>query len=263
MKQVSARVLSSVEALPGVRLIWLSAPEIALDARPGQFVMVRCGGDTILPRPFSIHRVANGELALLFKVRGRGTQWLARCKKGDTLEVFGALGRGYTVDSRTRNLLLVAGGLGIAPLYFLAERAVAEWKKVTIICGARTADQILPVNLPQRIYESGVRADSLHVVCATEDGSEGFTGPATRLIPHYLENIDQVFACGPLGMYRAMAEMPELEGKDVQVSLEVMMGCGVGACYGCTIRTKSGLKQVCRDGPVFPLAEIDFASLEG
>ncbi len=95
-------------------------------------------------------------------------------------------------------------------------------------------------------------------MAATDDGSEGFKGLATQLIPHYLTGTDQVFACGPAAMYKSMAGMPELKGKDVQISLEIMMGCGVGVCYGCTIKTKSGLKQVCKDGPVFRMYELEF-----
>ena len=94
------------------------------------------------------------------------------------------------------------------------------------------------------------------MVNATDDGSEGYKGPATDLIAAYINHGEQLFACGPLPMYKTMAQMPELKDKPVQVSLEIMMGCGVGVCYGCTIKTKSGLKQVCKDGPVFDLEDI-------
>jgi len=240
---------------PGVYLMRLEAPEIAKAALPGQFVMVSCGKETILPRPLSVHRVNGDRLALLFSVVGKGTRWLSQVKKGEALNMFGPLGNGFTVNPESRNLLLVAGGMGIAPLYFLAEKAAAE-KKVTFICGARTRDCLLPVSLPQEYYEKGLPPAGVNVVNATDDGTEGFKGLATRLVPHYLTGIDQVFACGPAEMYKSMARMPELKGKDVQLSLEIMMGCGVGVCYGCTIRTKSGLKQVCKDGPVFKMGEL-------
>jgi dihydroorotate dehydrogenase electron transfer subunit len=256
MKQLKAPVISSVEALPGTYLLWLEAPGIAETARPGQFVMVRCGGDTVLPRPLSIHRVDGKQLALLFSVVGKGTNRLSQMKKGDTLNIFGPLGNGYSIEPRSKNLLLVAGGMGIAPLYFLAVAAAGEGKKVTLINGARSCDYLLPISLPQRLFDSGMHPANFNVVCATDDGSEGFKGLATQLIPHYLEGIDQIFACGPAAMYDSMAQMPELKSKSVQLSLEIMMGCGVGVCYGCTIKTKSGLKQVCKDGPVFEMGEI-------
>jgi dihydroorotate dehydrogenase electron transfer subunit len=254
--QLKAPVISSVEAMPETRLIWLDAPEIAGAAKPGQFVMVRCGQETILPRPFSVHRVDGNHLALLFSVVGRGTRWLASKKHVAALEIFGPLGNGFRIDPAAGNLLLVAGGIGIAPLVFLADVATRQGKTVTIIAGARSCDYLAPVSLPQGLFNAGVTGASLHVVCATDDGSEGFKGLATDLVPVYLEGIDQVFACGPAAMYRAMARMPGLKDKDVQLSLEIMMGCGAGACYGCTIETKMGLKQVCRDGPVFNLNEV-------
>jgi len=258
MNQAKAPVVSNIEVLPGIYLMWLEAPEIAREAQPGQFVMVDCGGDTFLPRPLSVHRVDGGQLALLFSVVGKGTKRLAQLKKGDTVGLFGPLGNGFSIDERAKNLLLVAGGMGIAPLYFLAEAAAGEGKKVTLITGARSRECLLPVSLPQKYYEKGLPPAGVNVVAATDDGSEGFKGLATQLIPHYLTGTDQVFACGPAAMYKSMAGMPELKGKDVQISLEIMMGCGVGVCYGCTIKTKSGLKQVCKDGPVFRMDELEF-----
>jgi dihydroorotate dehydrogenase electron transfer subunit len=122
--------------------------------------------------------------------------------------------------------------------------------------GAPTREGLLPVNTPQSLYNKGMLPANIQCVTATDDGSEGFKGLATQLIPHYLNGADQVFACGPAAMYRTLAQMPELKGKDVQLSLEIMMGCGVGICYGCTIRMKNGLKQVCKDGPVFKMDEV-------
>jgi len=244
--------------MPDTRLIWLEAPEIAREATPGQFVMVRCGKETVLPRPFSIHRVEGGQVALLFSVVGKGTGWLAQRRKGDTLDVFGPLGNGFRIDAAAKNLLLVAGGIGIAPLVFLADVAARQGKTVTIIAGARTRDCLPPVSMPQALFDQGVMGADVHVVTATDDGSEGFKGLATELVPAYIEGMDQVFACGPVEMYKTMAGMPELKGRDVQLSLEIMMGCGTGVCYGCTIETKGGLKQVCKDGPVFGMEEVSF-----
>jgi len=262
MTQLKSLILSAVEAIKGVYLFRLEAPEIAQAARPGQFVMVRCAKETVLPRPFSIHSADGTTISLLLSVVGKGTEWLSLKKKGDTLDIFGPLGNGYTVNPQSQNLLLVAGGMGIAPLRFLAERAAGLGKKVTVIVGAQSSDQLISLTPPQSLYNKGMHPGTFQCVTATDDGSEGFKGFATQLIPHYLNGVHQVFACGPVPMYKTMSQMPELKGKDVQLSLEIMMGCGTGVCYGCTIKTKKGLKQVCKDGPVFEMGEIEVTSIK-
>lgn len=257
MNQLKAAITSTIEVMPETHQLWLEAPEISDAARPGQFVMVRCGPDTYLPRPFSIHKVDGGKIALLFSTVGMGTRWLSQQKAGVTLDIFGPLGNGYTVHLDSRNLLLVAGGIGIAPLRFLADTALRDGKKVTLIMGARTADCLLPISSSQELYNRGMLSSSINVINATDDGSEGFKGLATDLIEPYLDGVDQIFACGPAEMYRTMAaSYNNLYKRPVQISLEIMMGCGVGVCYGCTIETKQGLKQVCKDGPVFDMGEI-------
>jgi dihydroorotate dehydrogenase electron transfer subunit len=258
MQQLKAPIVSAIEAVKGAYLFRLEAPEIAAAARPGQFVMVRCGDETILPRPFSIHSAGDGQISLLIGVVGKGTEWLSCKKQGDSLEIFGPLGNGYCLDEKAGNILLVAGGLGIAPLRFLTETAAAAGKQVTILNGARNAASLIPVMSSQGMFSQGVKAPAVHCFNATEDGSEGFKGLATQLIPHYLEKIDQIFACGPMSMYKTMAQMEVLKNRPVQVSLEIMMGCGTGVCYGCTIKTLKGLQQVCKDGPVFMMDEVIF-----
>ena len=257
MKQIRAEIISTTEVVAGIRLFWLKAPEIVATVRPGQFMMIHCGEDTLLRRPISVHRVDDDRLALLVAEVGIGTRLLSEMKMGEEIDVFGPLGNGFTIHPATDNLLLVAGGIGVAPLVFLADTALAGGNKVTFITGARSADCLLPISSPQKLYDGGMMAASINVINATEDGSEGFQGMATDLISHYLDGIDQIFACGPAAMYQAMARKPELEGKSVQVSLEIMMGCGMGVCYGCTIRTKKGLRQVCKDGPVFEIGDIE------
>ncbi|MFC1988260.1 dihydroorotate dehydrogenase electron transfer subunit [Chloroflexota bacterium] len=243
MKQITAEVLSNYEVMPGVYLIWLKAPEIASAAKPGQFVMVNCGEDTLLPRPLSIHQCEGDKIALLSRITGKGTQWLSQCETGDIVHLFGTLGNGFSVSPDSSNLLLVAGGIGIAPLHFLAKQLKKKKHSVTFLYG--TADK-----------ERYPILDNSKVVVATEDGSVGYKGRVSELIPGYMEWADQIFACGPLPMYRTMSRMPELKNKPVQVSLEVRMGCGRGICYGCTIKTKQGLKMVCEDGPIFDMEDI-------
>lgn len=247
MRQILAPLISNNEVMPGTHLVWLESPQIATTARPGQFVMVRCGEDTLLRRPLSVHQVDGNKLALLFTIVGRGTSWLSQQKAGNTVDIFGPLGNDYKIYPDSRNLLLVAGRIGIAPLRFLADEANKQSKNITLLMGAQQAVQHLSTEL---------LPSPMKLVISTDDGSMGNKGPATLSIPHEANQADQIFACGPVGMYRTMAQMPELKGKPVQISLEIMMGCGVGVCYGCTIKTKKGLKQVCKDGPVFNLEDI-------
>lgn len=261
MKQIKAPVVSSIEVMPETRLIRLEAPEIATAARPGQFVMVYCGEDTMLRRPISVHRVDGDRLVLLVQAVGKGTRWLTEKKAGETIDIFGPMGNGFTVYPATKNLLLVAGGMGIAPLVFLADTARGEGKKVTLIMGAQSADSLLPISSSRQQFERGMIPASIHVVNATDDGSEGFKGLATDLIPAYADSADQIFACGPVEMYKTMARTPELQGRSIQISLEIMMGCGMGVCYGCTIKTKKGLKQVCQDGSIFEMGDIMWGEL--
>ncbi|HEY54910.1 MAG TPA: dihydroorotate dehydrogenase electron transfer subunit [Dehalococcoidia bacterium] len=232
--------------MPGVYLTWLESPQIASPAEAGQFVMVRCGEEPEYPlrRPFSIHQRQGGKIALLFNIVGKGTQWLAQRQPGDELDLLGPLGNGFTINPKARHLLLLAGGIGIAPLVSLADEALKRELSVTLLYGTPSAAQLYP-HLPK-----------VKIVTATEDGSAGKKGMITDLLPDFISGADQIFACGPLPMYRAMAAMPELSNKPVQVSLEVRMGCGQGICYGCTVKTRNGLKQVCQHGPVFELNDI-------
>ncbi len=251
VKQVTSTVVARTEVSTGVHLLWADAPEIAAVARPGQYVMVRCGEgrDMVLRRPLSIHRVTQDKnVAFLFAAVGQGTEWLSRRRQGDQVDLFGPLGNGFQVDPSSKNWLLVAGGIGIAPLAALADQAMENGCSVTLLYGAGNVSQLCtdPRSLP-----------GVETVVVTEDGSSGEKGMVTDVLPRYAAGADQVFACGPLPMYRRMAEISrELAGKPTQVLLEVVMGCGVGACLGCSVETRHGQKLVCKDGPVFDLNEI-------
>jgi len=255
--------------MPGVNLMWLEAPEIAAAAQPGHFITVRCE-DFVLRRPFSVHQVNSNQIAVLFKVVGKGTLWLSECRKGDKLDVIGPLGNGFSIPPviarreaprQSRNLLLLAGGIGMAPLFFLAQHASSQ-HSITLIHGANTAEELYPLS---SLHEA------IRFVPVTEDGSAGRKGMITDVLPDFLDWTDQVYACGPLDMYKTMANLAvdasplsgegekrreESKLRKCQISLEVRMGCGVGACYGCTINTNRGLRKVCRDGPVFELDDI-------
>ncbi|MDP3879538.1 MAG: dihydroorotate dehydrogenase electron transfer subunit [Dehalococcoidales bacterium] len=247
MKQVLAPIVSVTGVSSGFHLMWLDSPEIASESRPGQFVMVRCGEETTLRRPLSIHQVDDGKVAFLFSVIGKGTRWLSRRQAGDKLDISGPMGNGFSIYPASQELLLVGGGIGIAPLCYLAQEALRKGCRITLLAGAQTAACLYPERmLPAEI----------NVACATDDGTTGKMGMITGLLPDYADRADQVFACGPLPMYRTMAQMPELKDKPVQVSLEMRMGCGRGVCYGCTLKTQNGLKLVCEHGPVFEMGDI-------
>lgn len=257
MRLETARVISQDRVAEDTYLMWLAAPPLATGAA-GRFLMIRCGegDDPLLPRPMSYHRfrVVAGEtqFAILYDVRGRGTEWLARRQSGDEIRAFGPLGHGVTLQPDTRNLLLVAGGIGIAALPPLMDEMLAKGGSVTLLQGARTAAKLLPTAfLPAEV----------EVVSATEDGSLGRQGRAPELLPEYLSWADQVVACGPNPMFEAMARViKEVRGgrtrRSVQVIAEEHMACGTGICYGCAMFTPKGVRLVCKDGPAFELNDV-------
>jgi dihydroorotate dehydrogenase electron transfer subunit len=250
MKLVSARIAANTEVLPNIYLLQARAPEIAGLAQPGQYVMVRCGEgyDMPLRRPLGIHRISEDGISLLYTVVGRGTSWLSERKVGENIDLFGPLGNGFEIYHSSRNLLLVAGGVGIAPLVALAEHAIDKGLKVRLVIGEKSAAKIYP----ERLLPSGIKP-----VVTTEDGSLGQKGVVTDILPQFISWADQVFLCGPLPMYRAVAKADKkLGNKPTQVLLETVMGCGVGACLSCSIETKRGRKLVCKDGPVFEFGDI-------
>jgi dihydroorotate dehydrogenase electron transfer subunit len=273
MKQVVARIVSNVEVMPGYHLLCAEASHIASNAKPGQFAMVRCGYKLTLRRPLSIHMIDDKtRVSFLFAVprladipapssnreveervgKGEGTLWLSQRRVGEELDILGPLGNGFSIEPATGNLLLVAGGIGVAPLIYLADQAIKLGKHVTLLLGAREAKWVyLPGYLPDKM-------DIVIITEETEEGSRGKKGLVSDFFLDYFGWADQICACGPVAMYQAMVGhlQRRRERKPVQVSLEVRMGCGVGACYGCSIKTRRGMRQVCKDGPVFDIDEI-------
>jgi dihydroorotate dehydrogenase electron transfer subunit len=200
---------------------------------------------------FHRFRERDGEtqFAILYDVRGRGTAWLSERQPGDELTVFGPLGKGFEVTRGTENLLLVAGGLGVAAVVALADAAVARGGHVTLLQGARTAAKLFPADL---------LPGDVEMLSATDDGSAGHRGLVTDLLAEHLPWADQVFACGPNAMFRSMANVlrDARSRKPVQILMEERMGCGTGVCYGCAVFARRGVRLVCRDGPRFDLKEV-------
>lgn len=270
MKITYAEVVENKRVYGNTYAMWCRAPEIGNGAYPGQFVMMRCSDDAaydcatpghaddpLLPRPMSFYRVRDGahgaEWAILYDVVGRGTAWLSRRKPGDRVYCWGPLGRGYAIERGARNLLLVGGGIGVAPLVWLADHAVKKGLSVTMVVGARSAEHVFPSHLlPQEV----------EVVVTTDDGSAGRQGFVTEPFGELLEWCDQAFACGPTPMFAAMAAVTRAarSRRPVQVLLEERMGCGTGICYGCAVevRIRGGraMKLVCKDGPRFDIRDV-------
>lgn len=258
MQREAVLVLDTTEITPGVFVTWYDAPPLAAGAAPGQFAMVdpfwQSGAlDPLLPRAFSYYRFreVDGErqFALLYAVVGRATEAMARQQPGDPIWMTGPLGRGFEVNRSACCLLLVGGGVGIAPLVALAEQQVERGRSVVLCFGARRAEGVFPANLlpPQVEY-----------YVSTEDGSLGHRGLVTDLFAEHLGWADQSFACGPVPMFRSMAAVVRADGlrRPVQILMETEMACGTGICYGCAVFTRQGPKLCCRDGPKFDLQNV-------
>lgn len=233
----------------------LQAPLIAGAAHPGQFVMLQVdqGLDPLLRRPFSIHQAAADEtIQVLFKVVGRGTEKLSRFVSGDTLDCIGPLGRGYLID-RTAGLCLVGGGMGIAPLYFLAKRLLQtglDPENNCVLLGAATRDEL--TLFADEFFDLGYT-----VRTATDDGSLGHHGFVTDLLEPMLGALKRVYTCGPFPMMRKVAMQSQAAGVHCMVSMETHMACGLGACLGCALPGADGnYIHVCRQGPVFDSDEV-------
>ena len=255
--QETAKVVSNEPVADGLLIIRLHSPQIAAQCQPAQFVHVRCGDgiDPLLLRPFSMLTVDRqaGTLDILYQVVGRGTEILKNRRAGEEILQLGPLGKTFATPPNQGNLLMVGGGIGTAPLVFLAEMMIPRGYTVTLLAGARTAARHLPAEFvpPEVEY-----------VLATDDGSAGYHGPVTDLIADYFLWSDAVYICGPWPMLTAIdaayqaREWGWHSKKPIQVSLENQMGCAMGVCLGCVVTTPRGYQRVCRDGPVFAMREL-------
>lgn len=248
-------VRSEVIARDVVRLT-LNAPEIAAAAIPGQFVMIQTapGKDPLLRRPFSIHQTSSeGYLQILFKIVGRGTQLLAQCRVGEQLSLLGPLGKGFALCEPDK-ACLVGGGMGIAPMLFLASRFQQHAKPGAgpkVILGARNREELVPLI-------GAFEGLGLEVLAATDDGSFGHHGLVTDVLTKMNLGPDfTVYSCGPRPMMVAIHHLCLKENIHCQVSVETVMACGMGACLGCAVPLKAGgYAHACSDGPVFEAGEL-------
>lgn len=209
---------------------------------PGQFVDIALDGFT-LRRPISVCDAEDDVLTLIYKTVGEGTRKMSELTAGATLDILTGLGQGYDTKATVRSALLLGGGVGVPPLYMLAKRLLDENKHVTVIMGFNTADEIF--------YEKEFNSLGVDVIVTTVDGSYGKKGFVTDVIETAV--YDYFYACGPLAMLKAVEKATKTQG---QISLEERMGCGFGACLGCSIQTVNGIKRVCKEGPVFKKGEV-------
>lgn len=208
---------------------------------PGQFVEIRLDG-LFLRRPISVCDADERSFTIIYKVVGKGTEQMARLSVGDGLDVLTGLGNGYDLSRAGERPVLIGGGVGIPPLYLLAKRLRAQGTAVSVILGFNRKEEIF--------YEAEFRALGCSVAVTTADGSYGTEGFVTAAME---QEYTYFYACGPLPMLKAVCERAACSGS---CSLEERMGCGFGACMGCSVLTKGGVKRVCKEGPVFSKEEI-------
>jgi dihydroorotate dehydrogenase electron transfer subunit len=263
--QENTKVLANVDIAPGIFLMTVLSPQVASRAQPGQFLHLRvgAGADPLLRRPMSIFRVnaQKGQVSLLFRVKGRGTRALSAIREGETLDLIGPLGRGFSVPSGTCMVLLVAGGLGVAPLFFLAETLLKKATSVMFLMGAKSREKL--------VAREELRVLGVPLLVSTDDGSEGFRGLVTELLDKTLleKSLDPqgslLCSAGPQPMLSTVVALARRSGMVGQISMERHMACGLGACWGCVVCCRSSggqreYRRVCTDGPVFHMEEIVF-----
>ena len=242
MKQGFFEIRENIPLTENVFKMTLEGDCSAITA-PGQFVNIKLDG-LYLRRPISVCDAEDGRLTLIYKVVGKGTEKMSLMKAG-TLDILSGLGNGYDLEKSGCSPLLIGGGVGVPPLYLLAKELIKQGKKATAILGFNTKSEIF--------YEEEFRALGCEVKVATADGSYGIKGFVTDALGGI--SYTHVYTCGPEPMLRAVYKSISTSG---QFSFEERMGCGFGACMGCTCKTVAGYKRICRDGPVLFKEEINF-----
>ena len=251
IKKSTAVVVSAVEISKDIFSMWLNNSDITSKAKAGQFVNVYCkDGSKLLPRPISICEIDKeaGNLRLVYRIAGEGTREFSNLKEGDTIEIMGPLGNGFTLEGT--NAILIGGGIGIPPMLQLAKDLNCNKK---IVLGYRDT-----LFLNEEFEGLG------EVYISTEDGSCGTKGNVIDAIKENNLDADIIFACGPTPMLRGIKEYAEANGITAQISLEERMACGIGACLACVCKSKEkdhhtnvNNKRVCKDGPVFYSKEVE------
>ena len=239
MKQQTFEIKSNEQIAKNVYRMQLGGDTTGI--LPGQFVNIRVQGQ-FLRRPISVCNITDGLLTIIYKVVGVGTEAMSHLPIGTQLDVLTILGNGYDLSKAGDQPLLVGGGVGVPPMYMLARQLREMGKEVKVILGFNTQDEVF--------YEDEFRALGCDVTVTTVDGSHGVKGFVTNAVDGQQS---YYYTCGPLPMIKALLQALGTNG---EVSMEERMGCGFGACMGCTIQTTQGPKRVCKEGPVFPAEEL-------
>ena len=211
---------------------------------PGQFINISLEGK-YLRRPISVCDKNEGEITIIYKVLGSGTAQMSKMAVGEKLDILTGLGNGFDPDANTKKPLLIGGGVGIPPLFMLAKELIKRGKKPSVVIGCKSSVDVF--------YVDEFKAIGCDVFVATEDGTMGVKGFVTDAIKENNVEFDYTYACGPIPMLKAIYNASDVSG---QYSFEERMGCGFGACMGCTCKTKYGNKRICKDGPVLVKEEI-------
>ncbi len=241
MKQVIMTVGENRKIAKNTYFMRLDGDTTAITA-PGQFINIRLDG-YFLRRPISVCDCDREGLTIIYKTVGQGTKEMSKQTAGTKLDILSGLGNGYDTSKSGQNPVLIGGGVGVPPMYMLCRRIIAEGKKATVILGFNSADEVFMV---EEFKKTGAE-----VLVATADGSVGTKGFVTDI----LKDLDYTYfyTCGPMPMFKAIESIAKTSG---QYSFEERMGCGFGACMGCTCKTKYGSKRICKDGPVLEREEI-------
>jgi dihydroorotate dehydrogenase electron transfer subunit len=238
---LSAPITAVRQVARGMAVVSMKAPEIAATVRAGQFVNLGLAGP-LLRRPFSVYRVDGDRIEVVLKAVGLGTAQLLAMRPGDLVSCLGPLGHGFNLEAGPRTVVLVSGGLGVAPMPLAAREARALGMRVAWVHGARSTEELCSESVGD------------DVIWATDDGSRGFAGTAVAAAP----NGDLVLACGPNRMLAAAAE----RWPAALVAVETYMGCGTGVCLGCAVPlSRGGYDRACKEGPVYRAADVDWAAL--
>ena len=260
-KAVKAKLIEKEYLKPDIVRFEVEAKEIVEDAKPGNFLEIRITETTVpfLRRPISIYNLnkAEGTLEFIFQIKGAGTKLLNKKEKGDLIDIIGPLGMGTFKFNNYEKIAVIGGGIGVFPLYELSKEAKEDRKRVNIYLGFRSKDYV--------ILEEKFKEVSDKLVITTDDGSYGIKGFAIDELEKDLqeEKIDSIYACGPLPMLRAVKKLAMEKNIPCQISLEERMGCGIGVCLGCAVKTARSSDEnpqyfhVCKGGPVFQAKDVD------
>ena len=257
-----AKLVKKEQLKPDIFKFSVKAPSIVEKSKPGNFIEIRVsnGLDPFLRRPISIYNLdeENGILEFIFQVKGNGTKILAKKETGSDIDIIGPLGFGTFKYDNYENLAILGGGIGVFPLYELAKCAKKDGKNVNTYLGFRNVDFV--------VLEDEFRKVSDNLTLTTDDGSYSKKGFAISYLEKDIQEgkIDSIYACGPLPMLRAVRKLAIEKNIPCQVSLEERMGCGLGVCLGCAVKTAKSTKEnpeywhVCKGGPVFQAKEVEF-----